>query len=225
MPPLPSNLPLVSEAKPRFADLFKGIYLKRTIAVWFIWIGAYFVTYGLTAWAPSLFNIVYHLPVQTSLIYGMVLSVIGLGGALSAWYLIEAIGRRPMFITGLGLCAVPLLCFAFIGPQSALSVLLIVSGAFFFMSFLALGLATYTAEIYPTQLRALGGGVASAFQRAASMAGPLVVGFILPRYGINSVFVVFGLFSLMGCLVTVFFAIETRAQVLETLSPAEATAP
>jgi putative MFS transporter len=224
LPPLPRDLPLVREAKPRFADLFKGIYLKRTIAVWFIWIGAYFVTYGLTAWAPSLFNIVYHLPVQTSLIYGMVFSAVGLGGALLAWYLIEAIGRRPMFITGLGVCTVPLLSFAFIGPQSALSVLLIVSAAFFFMSFLALGLATYTAEIYPTQLRALGGGVASAFQRLASMAGPLVVGWILPGWGVNSVFVVFGLFSLMGCLVTVFFAIETRAQVLETLSPAEATA-
>jgi putative MFS transporter len=190
-----------------------------------MWIGAYFVTYGLTAWAPSLFNIVYHLPIQTSLLYGFILSGIGLGGALLTMYLIEAIGRKPMFVIGLGVCCVPLLSFAFIGPQSALAVLLIVSGAFFFCSFLALGLATYTAEIYPTQLRALGGGVASAWQRLASYAGPVVVGFILPRYGINSVFVVFGLFALMGCLVTLFFAIETRSQVLERLSPAEATAP
>jgi putative MFS transporter len=222
LPPLPRDLPLVSEAKPRLADLFKGIYLKRTIAVWFIWIGAYFVTYGLTAWAPSLFNIVFHLPVQTSLVYGLVLSGVGLGGALLTMYLIEAIGRKPMFVIGLGVCALPLLSFAFLDQLSAVEVLAIVSGAFFFCSFLALGLATYTAEIYPTQLRALGGGVASAWQRAASMAGPIVVGLILPRYGINAVFVVFGLFALMGCLVAAFFAIETRAQVLERLSPAEA---
>lgn len=222
LPPLPRDLPVVSEAKPRLADLFKGIYLKRTISVWFIWIGAYFVTYGLTAWAPSLFNIVYHLPVQLSLTYGLILSGIGLGGALLTWYLIEAIGRRPMFIIGLGVCCVPLLSFAFLGQLSALGTLLVVSGAFFFCSFLALGLATYTAEIYPTQLRALGGGVASAWQRAASMAGPIVVGWVLPHWGINAVFVVFGLFALMGALVAFFFAIETRAQVLETLSPAEA---
>jgi putative MFS transporter len=94
-----------------------------------------------------------------------------------------------------------------------------VSGSFFFCSFLALGLATYTAEIYPTQLRALGGGVASAWQRAASMAGPIMVGWVLPHWGLNAVFVVFGLFALMGCLVTLFFAIETRGQVLERLSP------
>ena len=221
LPALPRDLPLVSEVKPRFADLFKGIYRRRTIAVWLMWIGTYFVTYGLTAWAPSLFNIVYHLPVQVSLLYGFILAGVGLGGALLTLYLIEAIGRRPMFILGLGVCCVPLLSFAFLGPLSAPVVLAIVSGAFFFCSFLALGLATYTAEIYPTQLRALGGGVASAFQRAASYAGPVVVGFVLPAYGINAVFVVFGLFALMGALVAYFYAIETRSQVLEVLSPAE----
>jgi MFS transporter, putative metabolite:H+ symporter len=151
--------------------------------------------------------------------------VIGLGGAVSAWYLIEAIGRKRMFTVGFMICAIPLLCFLFLGQLGALEVLLIVSGSFFFMSFLALGLATYTAEIYPTQLRALGGGVASAFQRAASMAGPIVVGFILPRWGLNAVFVTFGLFAVMGAVATYFFAIETRAQVLERLSPADTNAP
>ena len=216
---LPANLPEVKEVKPRVADLFRGRYLKRTISIWFVWIGAYIVTYGLTAWAPSLFNIVYHLPVQTSLIYGLVLSGIGLGGALLALYLIEAIGRKPMFVIGLGVCAVPMLSFLVLGQLSALGVLLIISGAFFFCSFLALGLATYTAEIYPTQLRALGGGIASAWQRAASMAGPIIVGWILPNWGINAVFVAFGLSALMGAIVAYFFCIETRGQVLEELSP------
>jgi len=220
LPPLPRDLPAVSEAQPRIADLFRGIYLKRTIAVWFIWIGAYFVTYGLTAWVPSLFNFVFHLPVQQALTYGLILNIVGLGGAFLTWYLIEAIGRRPMFILGLGICCLPLLSFAFLGQLSAVIVLAMVSGAFFFCSFLALGLATYTAEIYPTHLRALGGGVASAWQRAASMAGPIAVGFVLPHWGLNSVFVMFGLFALMGALVAFFFAIETRSQVLESLSPA-----
>jgi putative MFS transporter len=82
-----------------------------------------------------------------------------------------------------------------------------------------LSLATYTAEIYPTHLRALGGGVASAWQRGASVAGTTVVGWVLPYFGINAVFVMFGLFALMGAIVTFFFAIETRAQVLERVSP------
>jgi hypothetical protein len=35
----------------------------------------------------------------------------------------------------------------------------------------------------------------------------------------NAVFVMFGLFALMGAVVTFFFAVETRAQVLERVSP------
>src|SRR5689334_25036999 len=43
VPPLPTDLPEVREARPRIVELFRGIYLRRTIAVWLIWIGAYFV--------------------------------------------------------------------------------------------------------------------------------------------------------------------------------------
>ena len=220
VPALPVDLPEVAEVRPRIADLFKGIYLRRTISVWLMWIGAYFVSYGITAWMPSLFRTVYHLDVQQSLTYGMINSGIGLCGAFTALYSIEAIGRRRMFIISLTGCCVALLSFAFLPPLSAAGTLTVASIGFFFLSPTLLSLATYTAEIYPTHLRALGGGVASAWQRGASVVGTTVVGWVLPNFGINAVFVMFGLFALMGAIVSFFFAIETRAQVLERVSPA-----
>lgn len=220
LPPLPRNLPAVVEAKPNFAELFQGIYLKRTLTMWAIWICTYFITYGLTAWAPSLFRTVYHLDVQTSLLYGFVLSGIGLLGAVSAVVLIDWIGRRRLFIMGLGIGSLPLLVFAFGGNFSAFEVLMLVSLSFLFCSQLALSLATYTAENYPTHLRSLGGGVAGAWQRGASMVGPMVVGWVLPNWGVNAVFVVFGGFAVTGAVVTYLWANETRGQVLEILSPA-----
>jgi putative MFS transporter len=219
VPALPADLPTVAEVRPRIADLFKGIYLRRTIMVWLLWIGAYFVSYGITAWMPTLFRTVYRLPVEQSLLYGLIMSVIGLCGAALAIYMIEALGRRPMFIVSLGGCAVALITFAFLPRLSAVGTLELASCGFFFLTATLLGLATYTAEIYPTHLRALGGGVASAWQRGASVVGTTVVGFILPLWGINAVFVMFGLFALMGAVVAIFFAIETRAQVLERVSP------
>jgi len=219
VPALPADLPNVVEAKPRIIELFRGIYLRRTITVWLMWIGAYFVSYGITAWMPSLFRTVYQLPVQQSLTYGFINSGIGFAGALSALYLIEAIGRRRMFMLSLGGCAAALLSFAFLPQLSAAGTLTVATIGFFFLSSTLLSLATYTAEIYPTHLRALGGGVASAWQRGASVVGTTVVGWVLPFYGINAVFVMFGLFALMGALVTAFFAIETRGQVLERVSP------
>jgi MFS transporter, putative metabolite:H+ symporter len=219
VPALLADLPEVSEVRPRIADLFKGIYLRRTIAVWLMWIGAYFVSYGITAWMPSLFRFVYHLPVEQSLIYGLIISAVGLGGSFSALYLIEAIGRKPMLLLSLGVASVPLLAFAFLPHLTAVQTLILASVGFLFLTMSLLSLATYTAEIYPTQLRALGGGVASAWQRGASMVGTTAVGLVLPLWGINAVFVMFGLFALMGAVVTAFFAVETRAQVLEQVSP------
>ena len=221
VPALPADLPNVVQAKPRIIELFRGIYLRRTITVWLMWIGAYFVSYGITAWMPSLFRTVYHLPVEQSLTYGFINSGVGFAGALAALYLIEAIGRRRMFMTSLGGCAAALLSFAFLPQLSAAGTLTVATIGFFFLSSTLLSLATYTAEIYPTHLRALGGGVASAWQRGASVVGTTVVGWVLPYYGINAVFVMFGLFALMGALATAFFAIETRAQVLERVSPVQ----
>lgn len=220
VPALPVDLPEVAEVRPRIADLFKGIYLRRTISVWLMWIGAYFVSYGITAWMPTLFRTVYHLDVQQSLTYGLINSGIGLCGAFSALYLIEAIGRRRMFVISLTGCCVALLSFAFLPPLSAAGTLTVATVGFFFLSPTLLSLATYTAEIYPTHLRALGGGVASAWQRGASVVGTTVVGWVLPNFGINAVFVMFGLFALLGAIVAFSFAIETRDQVLERVSPA-----
>ena len=222
VPPLPKHLPEVPEARPRIVELFRGIYLRRTISVWFIWIGAYFVSYGITAWVPSLFRTVYHLNVEQSLIYGLIMSSIGLCGTISAIYLIDSIGRRPLLMLSLGGCSIPLISFAFLPQLTAAGTLAVATAGFLFLSASLISLATYTAEIYPTHLRALGGGVASAWQRGASMVGTTVVGLVLPAWGINAVFVMFGLFALMGAVVSFFFAVETRAQILERISPVKA---
>jgi len=220
VPSLPKDLPEVAEARPRIVELFRGIYLRRTISVWFIWIGAYFVSYGITAWVPSLFRTVYHLAVEQSLIYGLIISGVGLCGTFLAIALIDVIGRRRLLMLSLGGCCIPLISFAFLPQLAAAATLAIATAGFFFLSASLISLATYTAEIYPTHLRALGGGVASAWQRGASVVGTTIVGWILPFWGVNAVFVMFGLFALMGAVVTFFFAVETRAQVLERVSPA-----
>jgi putative MFS transporter len=83
---------------------------------------------------------------------------------------------------------------------------------------IAMSIFLYTAEIYPTRMRALGVSWASAWLRVAATVGPLIVGFALPRYGISGVFLVFSIFALIGCGAATFM-IETRRRVLEEVSP------
>jgi MFS transporter, putative metabolite:H+ symporter len=219
LPPLPTNLPGVQAVEPRFADLFKGLYAKRTLVLWAVWICAYIITYGLTTWAPSLFRTVYKLPLQQSLTYGFILSGVALVGAFACVFLIDPLGRRRLFMWGLFLGSLPLLYFLHHVDRSAQEVLVLICTSFLFTTVLALGLATYTAESYPNHLRALGGGVAGAWQRGASMLGPLLVGFIIPRGGADMVFVTFGLFALVGAILLLVAGHETRGRVLEEVSP------
>lgn len=219
LPPIPANLPPVVEAKTRFADLFRGVYLRRTLTVWVLWVCTYLIVYGLAAWAPSLFRTAYKLPLQQSLMYGFVLAGFGLIGVLLCIALIDKLGRRVVFTAAFLFGSIPLLLFVTGGPRTAQEVLIMVCIGFLFTNALAVGLATYTAESYPNHLRALGGGVAGAWQRGASMVGPFVVGVVLPKYGPDAVFVMFGVFALIGAAVCFLFALETRGRVLEEVAP------
>jgi putative MFS transporter len=219
LPPIPTNLPPVVAAKTRFADLFNATYLRRTLTIWALWVCTYLIVYGLATWAPSLFRTVYKLPLQQSLLYGFILAGAGLVGVVLCILLIDRIGRRMVFGIAFLIGALPLLSFAVGGSRSAQEVLLTVCAGFLFVNALAVGLATYTAENYPNQLRALGGGIAGAWQRGASMVGPFVVGIVLPKWGADAVFVMFGVVALIGAAVSFLFALETRGRVLEELAP------
>ena len=81
------------------------------------------------------------------------------------------------------------------------------------------GRRLYSSELYPTRLRTLGTGLGSAWLRAGSATGPLLVGFIVGDFGIKYVFSAFAAVALIGAIVTMLFAIETKGRVLEELSP------
>jgi len=73
-------------------------------------------------------------------------------------------------------------------------------------------------SLYPTRVRALGVGTATAWLRLASMIGPIVIGTFI-TYGLSIVFAVFGTIALLVAVVVAVFALETKDKVLEDLSP------
>jgi putative MFS transporter len=86
------------------------------------------------------------------------------------------------------------------------------------LSILALTPASNVAAPSPTRLRCGGTGFGSAWLRAGSAAGPILVEFIVGDFGIRYVFTAFAAVALIGGIVTLLCAIETKA-VIEELSP------
>jgi MFS transporter, putative metabolite:H+ symporter len=218
--PLPADVPAVIHQRAGWADLFKGIYRKRTFCAWTIAFCTSFIGYGLITWLPTIFRTVYQLPIAQALQYGLIINTVGLAGPLCCMLLIDTIGRRLSFALGFlggGIC---MLALWWIGDaRTPIEVLTLGSIAYFFLAFLLTGIYVYIPETYPTRMRALGTGTASSFLRIASIVGPTIVGFTLANSNVGVVFLLFGLISLVGALVVALFTVETRGKILEQVSP------
>ena len=109
---------------------------------------------------------------------------------------------------------------------SAEQVLISMSIAYFFVSTINIGVYLYTPELYPTRVRALGVGTATAWLRFASIIGPMVVGAMIGTRltpaqvpDLPKVFLAFAAVAAIAAAITALFAVETKGRVLEEASP------
>lgn len=219
--PEPVLRPVSDSATTRtnWRELFKGIYLKRTLMIWGLWVCAYLINNGIITWLPTLYRQVFKLPLQTSLAYGWTTSAVGVAASIACALLIDKVGRKRWYAAAFLIGAVPLLLLVRLGATSALEVLILATMVYAVLQTIAFSLYLYSAELYPTRLRAVGTGFGSAWLRAGSSIGPMLVGWIVGDFGIQYVFAAFAAVAVVGGLVTLFFAIETKGTVLEELSP------
>lgn len=220
---LPEPVPLaaapVQIKRAKFKELFQGVYRRRTLMLASIWLTAYFVNYGIAAWLPTLYSKVFHLSVDTALHYSIVTSVAGLVGCVLVALLIDNLGRRICISVSMVLCSTMLFMLAATGTDSATKVLFWSAGSALFVFAVNMALYVYTAELYPTRMRALGCAFGGAAGRLGIVIGPLVVGFVLDRgSSLTVLFAMFGVVALVGAAVVAAFAVETKEKTLEEIS-------
>jgi MFS transporter, putative metabolite:H+ symporter len=219
--PLPPVQPIPLQVRDRapWSELFSTHYRKRTFVVWVLWFCSYFVSYGISSWLPTLYRTIFKLDLGTSLTYGLVTVGCGLCGTIGVAFIVDWTGRRLWFLIAYIGSATPLLILWYTGVPTAETLLFWASLAYFFTGSNSNLCYLYTAEIYPTRLRARGTATATAWLRLGSTIGPGIVGFIVGGYGLNYVFLMFGCVALIGAVVAASFAIETKERILEEVSP------
>ncbi|WP_024794613.1 MFS transporter [Tomitella biformata] len=222
--PLPEAKPLgigsAGGGRSTFSDLFKGIYLRRTLMLSAAWLTAYFVNYGIASWLPTLFTKVFKVDVSTALHYSIVTSVAGLIGCIIVALMIDHAGRRVCIAGGLMMSSILLFLLAGFGTGSAVNVLFWAAGSALFIFAVNMALYVYTAELYPTRMRAMGCAFGGASGRLGIILGPLVVGQVL-QHTDNSLVWVFGVFAvvaLIGAVAVGLFAVETKEKTLEEIN-------
>src|SRR4029453_11758102 len=187
--PLPE--PVVRPVDPRataksdWRELFRGIYLKRTLMIWALWITVYVINNGLVTWLPTLYSQAFKLPLQTSLLYGWITSAVGVVASIICALYIDKVGRKRWYTIAFLLATIPFVILTALGATTATQVVILAPIAYAILQTIAFSLYRYSAELYPTRLRAVGTGFGSAWLRAGSSIGPVLVGFIVAGVGIR----------------------------------------
>ena len=131
---------------------------------------------------------------------------------------IERLGRRPLLLVSLGVSAGGMIILAL--ASSSLAVILgggAVTGGLQSAWPVVLG---YSAELYPTRLRATAAGWAGAFARAGGIVAPLLLALLIQSRGsgLTVALEVFAALLIIAALLVAVAGRETSGRTLEELS-------
>lgn len=207
--------PIEAPHKTSFAQLWQGIFSKRTLMLWLIWFGIVFSYYGIFTWLPSLL-VKQGFDVVKSFEYVLFMILAQLPGYMVAAWCIEKWGRKFTLAGFILLCAVSTYFFG----QADNNTQLMIWGCL--MSFFNLGawgvLYTYTPEQYPINIRAFGSGWASAIGRIGGITAPIVVTHMMVFDGaFHQVFFMFTAVLVAVACVILLLGEETKGKSLDTV--------
>jgi len=198
--------------------LWKKAFRVRTLMLWLAWFGIVFSYYGIFMWLPSIV-FTQGFEVVKTFEYVLIMTLAQLPGYFAAAWLVDIIGRRytlSSFLLMSGVCAY------FFGNAENASNLLMWGAAMSFFNLGAWGVIyTYTPELYPTAIRALGSGWAAGFGRIGGMLAPMLVGVLLVHGAqINSIFLMFASVFVIISVVVLSLGIESKKKSLEEIDAA-----
>ncbi|MDU2064743.1 MAG: MFS transporter [Sporomusaceae bacterium] len=195
----------------RFAALWDSRLRRRTLLLWLLWFGIVYSYYGIFTWLPSLLA-AQGLAIVKTFEYVLLMTLAQLPGYFAAALLVDRWGRKNTLAAFLLMSGI-----AAYGFGHSTEVFWVVAWGCT-MSFFNLGawgvVYTYTPELYPTSVRALGVGWAAGIGRIGGMVAPAIVGSMLPLFGIGSIFTMFMAVLAVTGLIVLALGKETKQEQL-----------
>ncbi|WP_236674452.1 MFS transporter [Paraburkholderia hospita] len=219
--PLPSSPQAAASKEPHWvplSTLFSRAVIRRTLLAIVVNVVCLFGSYSLTGWMPTFF-VRQGMSVTHSLGFTAAMMAGWIAGPLFLACVSDRMGRRTAIMCFAAVCA----CLGAVYPFLTSATAIIFCGFLLVSSvaiFLTLGLGM-TPEMFPTEYRFRGGGVAQMFGRLGLIGSPFIVLELFNNFGIAGVvFAISGAYIVIALLIMVA-GIETNQQSLEALEPEE----
>lgn len=193
--------------------LLQPQYIKRFILTAGYYFFGYFGYYGFVLWFPSILSTVYGLSLAKTFTYTLFTALAAILGRLTAFYTIEKFGRKQLFYVGFGLGGVAALLFGLIqNPNYLLFGACILS---YLYEQAVAGTVVWTAELYPSQVRATATCWSTGFGRISSAVAPIVFGFLMMAHMYYGIYLTMAVSFWIACILVAFLGIETKGKSLK----------
>ena len=197
-------------------SLLEGRYLRRLVFVCVFWSCQVVPTFAIYTYAPELLR-TFHVPNPT--LGAALISLLFTAGVIPAMGLVDRIGRRPLLTVPFLVTGVALALLAAMPEGVYAGIVALLFGVFALFSAASSVLQwIYPAELFPTEVRATGLGIATSVSRVSAAIGTFLVPMAIAHLGIRPLIAAMAGLSLIGWLVAVRCAPETKGLSLSEAS-------
>jgi MFS transporter, putative metabolite:H+ symporter len=204
--------------EPRITELLARPHRRVFLVVAAMWVAGLLAYSAFNTWTPTLLSET-GLELDDTLLLSAVLATAAPLGALIAVPLIDRWDRRRTHLALGTLTAGALLLFGLV--RAPVGVLVLGCAVSLLFQMAVPFLQVYSAEVFPTRIRALGSGTANALSRIFNFAAPTMVALVFSGLGYTAVFAVLAALSITGGLLAVAFGPRTTGVSLEAAPPTD----
>ncbi|MBP6123019.1 MULTISPECIES: MFS transporter [Providencia] len=214
--------PVIFEAEAQQKTYFRQLFNKRHFSfVLFtatIWTCQVIPMFAIYTFGPQIVGLLGWDQGKSAALGNVVISLFFMLGCVPAMYWLNKMGRRPLLI---GSFAIMTMALATLGLFSNLGILLVIT-MFAIYAFFSGGPGIlqwlYPNELFPTDIRASAVGVIMSISRIGTIFSTCALPIFISEYGINSVMLMGAGVSLLGLVVSILFAPETKGLTLAQTS-------
>lgn len=198
-----------------YSALFKKNALKRLIAISAALFGMNIIIPTITNWTPTIFVLQ-----GLSSTFSVAISFVMLIGAPVGIFILSALADKHPRKGGLIVTLLLVAACGYLWSLVPVDQVYVIMGVGFVLCCLAyyyslLACSVYIGEIFPTELRARGSGLANAIGRISAIFSPIWIAYLLNTSGAASVYLVNGAILVVVAVIIGILGVETRGKTLE----------